>query len=187
MLSACCCCYLLFGVLGCAPSNIKTQFWKSRMICTCENECGLTQNPGKCSYPLPRRKQLWVPTTRSILLGSRPDLDQSPDGLSLRKPFDFAQTSRVRREWSKTDGKITIITLHRSRSWASHGAAIAVAWLCRAQLEVLGCDFFTRCSIMHQPTNGKPAFLLLFFCPRYFEVYGHCSEKIQKRPYLVWK
>ena len=56
MLSAYCCFYVLFRLLGCAPSKINTIKNKLYFIHMKINTAS-HRNPGKSSYPLPPRKQ----------------------------------------------------------------------------------------------------------------------------------
>ena len=53
--------------------------------------------------------------------------------------------------------------LYAPTSWANQVTAREIDWPCSAQFDVFGCDFRTRCSIMHQPTNWRPAFSIVVF------------------------
>ena len=98
MLSAYCCFYLLFRLLGCAPSKINTIKNKLYFIHMKRNTAS-HRNPGKSSYPLPPRKKTLSArhalNTARIAPRPRP---QCSDGLPLQKTLNFAQTARVRRD-----------------------------------------------------------------------------------------
>ena len=98
MLSVCCCCFLLFGLGGCAPSKIKKNTKiKNNKSYVWKQIWPHTKTPGKAL----------VHSRRKIKLGARHGLNtartaprprpQCPDGLPLQKSVFFPQTARVRR------------------------------------------------------------------------------------------
>ena len=81
MLSACCCCYLLVGLLGCAPSKIKIHL--EEVVRTYENEDGLTQKPREKLLSTPAEKNTLSVrhTLNTARIAPRPR-PLCPDGLS---------------------------------------------------------------------------------------------------------
>ena len=74
---------------------------------------GLMQKPGKMLLSGPAgEKKLGAPATRSRVHGSRPDLDQSPDGLPVWISLKhFAEKCSYKQICSKTDEKKTLINI----------------------------------------------------------------------------
>ena len=116
MLSACCCCYLLFGLLGCAPSKIKTRISKKSYVRMKMNTAS-HRHPGKSSYPLPQKKTLSARhalNTARIAPRPRP---QCSDGLPLQNPFGFCSNSARAKRYDRKQTKNSHLPLYISYDW----------------------------------------------------------------------